>query len=107
MGTGKRGHAILAVFGRLADCCGVLWWTWSITVVHLVAQINEARRNVCCFTAFLKIQDSRFKMWRGELSGSAPLKEPGASKTRLKDGTTTNKRALYGSVIFNLFNFFI
>ncbi|KAL6118023.1 uncharacterized protein ACO6RY_15703 [Pungitius sinensis] len=26
-------------------------------------------------------------MRRGELSGSAPLKEPGASKTRLKDGT--------------------
>ena len=60
-------------------CCGG-GEDMSITVVHQVAQINEAKIDVRRSTAFLKMR-------RGEISGSAPLKEPGASKKRLKNGT--------------------
>lgn len=78
LGRGKRGHHH---FGSIRQTGAlVVEQTWSITVVHQVAQINEAKINVRRSTAFLKMR-------RGELSGSAPLKEPGASKKRLKNGT--------------------
>ena len=77
-GRGKRGHHH---FGSIRPTAAVVVEkTWSITVVHQVAQINEAKINVRRSTAFLKMR-------RGELSGSAPLKEAGASKKRQKNGT--------------------